>query len=122
MLVVDYSKNIKKSFIFVVMKTQNIKDLKVTSKQLQRNLAKALEKTKKYSDENKILRKVEVDINKESRGLLLRREKTRDKSRLNSTKMKNLENKLKSKRPHFTGLTMQLAVMLHVFINSFFQN
>ena len=104
------------------MKTQNIKDLEATVKELRCNLAKVLGKNKKISDEIKILHKEGSRYRQRIKGLLLSREKICDKSRLKSSKIKRLENKLKPKRHHFTGLMMQLAVMLRVFTSSSYKN
>ena len=97
------------------MKQTIIKDLKPTYKQISSNLAKEIEKSKKLSAENKILRKKVSRGTQKIKNVTLSRDKIREKSAVKSTKIKALERKLKPRNHHYTALMMELTVMLRLF-------
>ena len=115
------SKKPKKSFIFVGMKQQTIKDLEVTIKQLCCKLEKETEKRKKVCADNKILRKKVSRGTQRIKEVVLSREKTSIKNATQSATIKQLRSKLKPKGHNYTALMIQLAVMLRVFCGCSFR-
>jgi hypothetical protein len=99
-----------------------IKDLNPTYKQISSNLAKEIEKSKKLSAENKILRKTVSRGKQRIKEVTLSREKTRVKNVTQYAIIKQLRSKLKPKRHHYTALLIRLAVMLRVFTGCSFRS